>query len=70
MKYLIILLAGFLITSCERTTYELYINYQDGTKDTLTVRSHTYPTLDDGCIEFTEDNSVVCGVKSFSYKSF
>lgn len=67
MKYLIILLAACLLTSCERTTYQLYIDFQDGTKDTIIVRSVCYPNLDDGCIEFGEDNSIVCGVKSFTY---
>ena len=69
MRNLFALLFLFL-TGCTNATYEIYVEYQDSTKDTLRSRSNTYPYLTDGCIQFHPDGAAVrCGVKAFTYKT-
>lgn len=67
MRYIILFITALFIGACEER-YEVNIKYQDGTQETIYVKSHTYPLLDDGCIEFTQDDAIRCGVKSFTYK--
>lgn len=70
MRYLFIAFIYFLLSSCE-TKYKMYINYQDGSKDTTIVNSTGIPTLSDGCIYFGmhDGPAYSCGVKTFTYKT-
>lgn len=70
MKYILLLAIILLITSCETKTYELEISYQDGKSETVDITSYGYPSLNDGCVYFHENDgeAVRCGVKSFTYK--
>lgn len=67
MKYIYILLVASLLQACSQNTYIVEIKYQDGKQETIRVKSVNYPNLDDGCIYFSTQQAVRCGVKSFTY---
>lgn len=68
MRYLLLVLFLISLGGCVEK-YELDILYQNGNKETVSIKAYNYPHLNDGCIYFDAGcQASRCGVRSFTYK--
>lgn len=71
MKYFLLVLIAFFSGGCSTDTYNIDIVYQDGTKESIRIKSNGVPHLNDGCLIFGAENdfnhAIRCGIRSFRY---